>query len=279
MNRSFAVFILSYGRADRCYTYDTLRAQGYDGDIYLICSDDDATLDDYLSKFGDKVLVFNKRESQKGFDIGDNFDDDRVVVFARNKCFEFAAKLGVDFFIEMDDDYVDFQYRYQCGGKLLGCHLPLDAVFDLYFDFLILSGATCVALAQGGDFIGGVDGDFKKGYSRKLMNVYFCKTSSPFLFYGRLNEDTTTYALLGRQGVLFLTPYLFMAMQKQTQANAGGLSDIYRERGTYFKTFYSVMYAPSCVRVATMGDGHARIHHKVLSNFAYPKILSEKVRK
>ena len=275
-----AVFILSYGRPNRMYTYDTLRKQGYTGKIFVICSDDDKSLCEYKNKFGEKVIVFNKREVLSSFDIGDNFEDWRVVVFARNICFEVAKNLGLSHFIEMDDDYVDFVYRYEMNGNLKSKHLQLDKVFDVYFKFLEDSNAMCVALAQAGDFIGGLNSTtFKKGMLRKLMNVYFCDVKKPFKFYGRLNEDTTTYAHLGRQGVLFLTPMQFMIVQKETQSNPGGLSDIYREKGTYFKTFYSIMFEPSCVKIQSMGDSHARIHHKVIGNFAYPKILSESIKK
>ena len=279
-NEKYAVFILTFGRADRVYTEKTLRRYGYTGDIYYICSDDDPQIASYKSRFGKNVIVFNKKETLSKFDIGDNFDDDRVVVFARNICFEVAQSLGLKYFIEMDDDYVDFCFREERHGKLKGIYLNLDKVFKLYFNFLNKSKATCVALAQGGDFIGGVNSSaLKSKMLRKLMNVYFCDTKKPFKFYGRLNEDTTTYAVLGRQGVLFLTPLLFMCIQKQTQSNKGGLSEIYIERGTYFKTFYSVIFAPSCVKISTMGDGHECIHHKVLSNYAYPKILSERLKK
>lgn len=279
--RKYGVIILTFARAGRVYTETTLRKLGYTGEIYFVCSDDDKQLERYKQQYGNKVFVFNKKQALVNFDIGDNFNDDRVVVFARNICFDVAKHFGLDYFVEMDDDYVDFCYRYEESGKLKSKHLCLDKVFELYFSFLDKTKATCVALAQGGDFIGGADsGAFnRKKLLRKLMNVYFCDTKKPFKFYGRLNEDTTTYAMLGRQGVLFLTPLLFMCGQKETQSNEGGLSDIYIERGTYFKTFYSIIFAPSCVKVSTMGAGHNRIHHKVLGSFAYPKILNENVKK
>ena len=54
----------------------------------------------------------------------------------------------------------------------------------------------------------------------------------------------------------------------------GGWTEFYLEMGTYVKSFYSVMYNPSCVKVAEMGDKHKRIHHKVIWNNAVPKIIS-----
>ena len=180
----------------------------------------------------------------------------------------------------MDDDYVDFAYRVERDGVLKTINLPLDKVFSFYFDFLEASGAKCVALAQGGDFIGGVNsGTVKKGLLRKAMNVFFCDTKKPFKFKGRINEDVNTYSHFGRQGILLLTPMQFMIVQKQTQANSGGMAELYKDHGVYLKSFYSVMIEPSCVKVSAMGDGHLRIHHNVIDNYAYPKILSERLKK
>ena len=49
--------------------------------------------------------------------------------------------------------------------------------------FLDQTGAITVALAQGGDYIGGVDnGNFKKKLLRKAMNSFFCRTYYSGLF-------------------------------------------------------------------------------------------------
>lgn len=49
--------------------------------------------------------------------------------------------------------------------------------------------------------------------------------------------------------------------------------------GTYLKSFYSVMWAPSCVKIGAMGDTHKRIHHSITWDKCAPKILSEKWKK
>jgi hypothetical protein len=36
LRNDFCVFILTHGRADRVYTYKTIRNQGYTGPIYLV---------------------------------------------------------------------------------------------------------------------------------------------------------------------------------------------------------------------------------------------------
>ena len=45
------------------------------------------------------------------------------------------------------------------------------------------------------------------------------------------------------------------------------------------ESFYTVMYAPSCVQVGDMGRMNKRLHHKINWDNAVPKILSESYRK
>ena len=100
--------------------------------------------------------------------------------------------------------------------------------------------------------------------------------------FGRMNEDVNTYVTEGRRGKLFFTVLQAKIVQMQTQTNAGGMSDLYIDSGTYAKSFYTVMYAPSCVKVGTMGDHrspHYRIHHKINWNVTAPKILREQWKK
>ena len=102
----------------------------------------------------------------KTFDTADNFDDRRTVVYARNVCFDLAEKLGYEYFLELDDDYKSFEFRYPGDGKLKVKEVKqLDRAFDAMLDFLDETGALTVAFAQGGDLIGGVNsGNYRKDY-------------------------------------------------------------------------------------------------------------------
>lgn len=114
------------------------------------------------------------------------------------------------------------------------------------------------------------------------MNFFICSVDRPFLFEGRLNEDVNTYVRLGHTGRLFLTINQVQLNQNQTQAVAGGMTEAYLDAGTYVKSFYTVMYAPSCVQVGVMGDprsGNYRMHHAINWGRAVPCILREKHRK
>ena len=203
------------------------------------------------------------------------------VIYARNYCHTIAEEMGLIHFLVLDDDYNLFAHRYECNGKLLSCTTKrLDDIFMAMVKFLDQTGAITVALAQGGDYIGGVDnGNFKKKLLRKAMNSFFCRTDTPFKFYGRINEDTTMYVRYGETGHLIFTTMDFMLNQGQTQKNKGGLTEMYLDSGTYVKSFYSVMYSPSCVKVAAMGDKHMRMHHRVNWDCCTPKILNQRWKK
>lgn len=282
LRNDFCVFILSHGRADRIYTLKTILKEGYTGAWYVVIDNEDEQAQEYIKRCGEEhVVIFDKLQRALKTDTPDLSDDRRTIIYARNECFDIARQKGFRYFLELDDDYTDFQYRHEGNGKLLiDSATDLDALFEYMLQFLDDSKALTVAFAQGGDMIGGVNaGNFKKGLLRKAMNTFFCDTERPFQFVGRINEDVNTYTMLGNKGELFFTYTGFMITQKTTQKNAGGMTDVYLDKGTYTKSFYSVIYSPQAVKVGEMGDKHKRIHHLVNWDKCAPQILNEKWKK
>lgn len=282
--KDFVVFIFSHGRADNFKTLDTLKRQGYTGPLYIIIDNEDKTAARYYERFGNLVLMFDKAAAQSLFDVGDNFQDRRAVVFARNAAFGIAEKLGYTYFLQLEDDYNHFLHRLDSNGVATNKTRyvqDLDAVFSSMLDYYKSIPAKCIALAQGGDFIGGRDNGIYEaiGSRRKVMNTLFCSTERPFNFVGRLNDDVNTYTESGRRGNLFLTFPHVSIDQADSQTQKGGNSDIYLKYGTYVKSFTSVMYAPSCVKVRMMNANHQRLHHSVSWNNAVPQIVREELRK
>ncbi len=280
---SFAVFILTNGRPGNVVTYDTLRKSGYSGPIYLIVDDLDPTRKEYVEKFGREVIVFDKKASAETFDSGDNFADMRAIVYARNASFEIAKKLGISYFIQLDDDYTGFQYRFDekldYNPKTLR---NLDTVFAALMKFYIQSGADAIALAQGGDFIGGENASLAEGVrlKRKCMNSFFCSTDRQFSFVGRINEDVNTYTRLASTGKLFFTANHVNLNQLQTQSNPGGMTELYLDSGTYLKSFYSVIFQPSSVKIGILrGRAASRLYHQVSWKNTVPMILREALKK
>ena len=281
----FAIFILTHGRPTNIKTMATLKECGYTGRLYLVVDDEDKTLDKYIANFGkDRVVVFNKKEMADQVDEGNNFDERRTITHARNACFKIAKDLGIKYFMELDDDYISFEYRYvsRCGEKLKVHYVSnLDAVLGLYLEFYKATGFSSIAFAQGGDFIGGVENKYatKKPLIRKCMNSFICSTDRPFQFIGAMNEDVNTYVTLGSRGVLFGTIPMISLVQTATQSQKHGITDMYLRFGTYCKAFTTVMMHPSSVRISMMNTSNPRIHHLIKWQNTTPMIVSEQHRK
>ena len=285
-NNKFAAFVLSHGRANCVYTYQSLRDCGYTGNIYIIVDDEDEQLAEYKKRYKKQVIVFNKAKAWENVDYADTVDNKKTALPARNICFKLAKKLGLTHFIELDDDYTTFRYRFEDNGVLKSCRIKkLDRVFDVLCNFLNDTPANAICFAQGGDFVGGISSAvWKRKLARKAMNAFVCKTDRPFEFLGRINEDVTAYTRLTQQGYLFFTLADITIQPMPTQTLEGGVSDVYASQGTYTKSFYSVMFSPSCVKIASMGGasaGHCyrRIHHFVEWDKCAPCIISDKYRK
>ena len=244
--------------------------------------DQDSQREQYEHLYGDEVYVFNKAEAEKTTTAMDNFGEMKSIVFAHNACFGIAAELGYDYFVQLDDDYTSFGHRHDKEFKAVyRAAKDLDSVFESFLEFFDSTPIHSIAMAQGGDFIGGSDVQFEKQgirMLRKCMNSFICSTKRPFKFLGLLNDDVNTYVTEGIRGRLMFTALSFSLSQKATQSGKGGVTDIYLKYGTYVKSFYTVMLAPSCVKVAPMGDKHYRLHHRVSWNNAVPKIMRENIR-
>lgn len=275
----YAVFILTHGRPNKVKTVPALEKYGYTGDVYLVCDNLDPTLSEYQSIYGDQVIVFDKLEAQKITDSGDNFESKAAVVFARNAVKQIAKDLGLDYYIVLDDDYVQFRYMLDKNHdpcKKLHCIWNMDRVCDIMVEYLHNTPRmTSFAMAQTGEMMGGARRD-NTGPIRKVMNFFVFSTERDYEFMGKINEDVNLYVSHGFKGGLHLTTRRICLQQSQTQLNAGGLTDIYLELGTYIKSFYSVMYQPSCVSIKPMGISHRRLHHSIDWRHTVPKILNPK---
>lgn len=283
-NKDFCVFILTHGRPNNVKTLKTLHKCGYTGKTILVVDNEDKAADEYIKNYGkENVFVFNKKEMADAIDEGNNFDNRKVIIHARNVCFKIAKELNIKYFIQLDDDYTNFRYRfvnnkYTTSGSVKN----LNKYLDIYLDFFKKTNCMSIAFAQGGDFIGGESCGMISNYkynSRKAMNSFICSTDREFLFVGSINEDVNTYTTLGSRGNLFLTLPFIGLEQAATQSQQGGMTDAYLLSGTYVKSFHTVMMQPSSVKVAMMGFTSNRLHHRVKWNNTTPMIINEKHKK
>lgn len=280
-NRNFAVFILTHGRPDNVKTLQGLQKTGYTGKIHIVIDNEDARAEEYFERYGDIVLQFDKKAIAETVDEADTSGDRRSILYARHAAQRMAKEMGYTHMLQLDDDYADFRYRFIKNGKLTSYSVKnFDALCEATLEFLDASKALTIAWGQGGDMIGGIGNpNYKAGLRRKAMNSFFIRTDRYCNFRGRVNEDVNFYVSEGARGELIMSEYHVNVLQMQTQKNAGGMTDLYMSEGTYAKSFYSVMMAPSCVKIYPMGTANRRLHHKVDWNYAVPKILSQKHQK
>lgn len=287
MRKDFCIFILTNGRPDRVFTYNCLERAGYSGKVFIVIDDEDKTADAYRARFGDKVLQFCKADIAKQVDTGDNFDGRASTIYPRAAFWDLAKQNGCKYFLQLDDDYTAFQYYFDSNGNHLYrlAKKTLEQMIETMLDYFISIPAVTLAMAQGGDFIGGANEGEKPRLCRlrrKAMNVLFCSCDRPWNMFGRRNEDVNAYVCGNLRGQLFLTTMQAKITQVQTQKNKGIITDAYLESGTYIKSFYTVMYAPSCVQIGVLQDHrttNARIHHKINWHHCAPKILREEWKK
>ena len=273
-NKDFAVFILTHGRPDNVKTLSTLKKCGYTGNVYFIVDNEDKTIDTYIKNFGSEfVKVFDKKAIADEVDEGNNFDERRTITHARNACFKIAKEIGITYFVQLDDDYYYFGYRYDTGAKII---TNMDKVFEIMLNFYKSVNIKSIAFGQGGDHIGGFSGIKLK---RKCMNSFFCSTEREFQFIGAINEDVNTYTTLGNRGEVFFTFTNLQLDQKDTQSQTNGITDMYKRFGTYCKAFTTTMMHPSGVKVSMMNSNNVRIHHSIKWINTTPMIISDDHRK
>lgn len=284
---NFAIFILSHESPDKILTMNAIHKVGnYTGKWYIILDDEDKCIEQYKKNWGeDHILLYNKDEWEKKIDMMDMGGRRGITVFVRNACFELAKQIGVQYFMELDEDYSEICYR--CADKddpkILRnwrC-FSLDDVLEAMLDFFVENKQMkTLCMGQNGDLIGGTENfRFKQRIIRKAMNSFICDVERPFTFFGRMNDDVNAYCLHGSRGELFLTIMDACVSADSTQSHSGGMTEIYKADGTFKKSFYTVMCCPSSVKINIMGQAHFRIHHSINWETTVPKIISSKYKK
>ena len=270
----FVVFILTHGRPNNVKTYKLIRNRGYTGPVVFVLDNEDQTRSEYEKNFGkENIEIFDKKWYADRVDEGNNFDNRKVIIHARNACWDIARKLGYKYFIQLDDDYYSLGYRYDTGERKIH---NLDRVFEIVLDFYKSVPIKSIAFSQGGDHIGGFSGIKMK---RKCMNSFFCSVDRQFQFVGSINEDVNTYTSLGSRGEVFFTFTNINLSQGDTQTNSGGMSDQYAMSGTYVKSFHSVMMQPNSVKISMMNSKNIRLHHSIKWSNTTPMIIDPKHKK
>lgn len=277
MLNNFAIFILSHGRANDMETVKAIQNAGYTGKWFVVVDDLDSQQELYKEKYGDNVIVFDKKLWAEKTDTVTNTGELRSPVFARNAITEIAKEKGLKYYAEFDDDLKTFQFRYNDNGKLAGKPIKnLNEVIEVMLEFQEASGATSVGFASGGGFIGGTEGRFKQGILRSIHQAYILRTDKQIEFKGLLNEDGIATEFCNSTGRLAFELCLVTQTCPARSTNEGGLNELYKANDEYIRAFYSIIAFPNNLKIIQR-NGTITLQRK--TDTAMPKIISERWKK
>ena len=278
MRDDFAVFILSHGRAESQTTLKQLEIGNYSGKWYIIVDDLDDQKDQYIEKYGDHVIVFDKREQAKVTDTMSSKEELRSVVYARNKAYDIAEELGLKYFAQLDDDLNRLMYRFVEDGKLKSSQIrSMDMIFEAMIDFLEVSGAYSVGMCSANGLIGGAKNEkFQKRVLIELYQCFICKTNRRIKFVGILNEDDNACNLMSKVGKMTYAISDIMMTAPLRSTNSGGLNELYIDNDAYIRAFHSIIPTPAGLKIKAKGQNVTLVRS---AKNLFPKIISESWKK
>lgn len=273
----YGVFIPTHGRAKSQVTMNMLLDCGFTGDIWLVCDNLDDSLDEYIELYGDRVLVFDKRDWAMRTDRLTNEVELGTVLYARNYIQWVGEQKGYDVIGVFDDDLDSFSIRYELDGRLQ-THLMEDGMDDLIagiIEFVLDGNIMAMSLAHNGGYFGGLEGEFKEGLTRNPSGAWFMNLTEklPQCFRGIVNEDSIYVRDAGRVGGLVFKLMDVMFSTPKRGTNEGGHSEMYSEMSKYIHSSYVKIASPSTMSM--LDDGGRRTNRKAI----HSEIISERWRK
>ena len=274
------VYIISKGRP-QCRTAQTLERIKFPGEWFIVCGTNDETLDQYIERWGGRVLTFDFEKQLETTDTMDPFGFGEMASGAcpvRNATRGISRERGELRHWQLDDDYTGFQIFDSKTGK----RPTVKDGAELYerMERIAEFGHEC-GLANVGFTPAGIAASREnaRNYSPRVFNAHNMP-SDPELFVrwvGRMNDDLINAINVYRTGRGPEFSFNFVSMNMPaTQSENGGLSELYREEGTVRKTAYAVMAAPGAVKLV---ERFGRYHHAVDWKFLVPKIVHSKYRR
>lgn len=275
---SFAIFILTNGRSGKQMTYDYLREHGYDGLIYLVVDDLDSQKDEYVQKYGDEVIIFDKQDWAEKTDRVHNMVELRTVTYARNFTIELAKRSGIQYYAMLDDDFSSFSIRYEDDGSLKGKAVEdMNSVFRAYVQYMYDCDITISGFGGAGSYIGGLHSQYSDGITGNVAGAFIMNGELlEHDFRGYVNEDVI-FALdtlsVGHK-VFRILDVMYSTPQRGT--NEGGHAGMYESQETYIQdSIVNITHPTKVAMLSKDGEFKSRLSW----SSATPKILAERWRK
>lgn len=272
------IYIISKGRP-QCTTAKTLKKIKYPGEWFIVCGNNDETLEEYKKNWGDKVIVFDWYDEITRTNTLDNFGFEKKASGAcpvRNATRRISEERGELRHWQFDDDYNSFA-RYDVRenkNKAIRDGAVLFSTMYRIAEYGLLTSMQnigfCLSTAEA------IPSNRKK-FNRRIFNAHNMP-SDPKLFVpwvGRMNDDTINAINVWRLGGYEMQlKYLSIGM-KPTQQEKGGLTEMYNADGTVRKTAYCFLLAPAATKLVIK---FGRYHHAIRWDKLVPKLVHEKWR-
>ncbi len=271
------IFIPSYHRPYNLKTVRYFLKIGWDTKkIHLFIdseADDRADYEAVAKKNGINLYIFDMDEARRRYDYVHRASvSRRSAGQARNMFYDYAKKLGIEFFMIQDDDTTGYQVKNY--GKYLRKATLEDIMitFENIKNFMYKRHIGCFGISQTGDFIGGIN---KKLLRNKVMNTTFILTK--YIYRGERgvqDDDTSQFATIMNEGLFTgsLADGIVLSQTGSCKAK-GGLTDLYNECKLLNKALVTVIQYPSAIFAERQEKNGGRLHHHIVSRYLYPRIL------
>lgn len=271
---NFAVMICTHGRPDRQLTFETLRKSGYTGKIILIVDDEDKSKSDYVHRYNNDVVVFNKQRYIDKSDTGTNEDQRKCILYAKNFCEDYAKELNFDAFVIADDDIRKFRYRYIENDKLKGLDVKdLDSAINLYIEFMLNNDITATGFGITQFYFTGLhtfDNDNMQKY-RIPYNFVFRNPKFDVNWMSWFGEDIITAVHYNKVGQVWIAlPFVHQEIVALATAD-GGMKDTYDSNSDVRLAMQNVMYLPTELKAYRYKDKYMA---SIVRDKAFPKLIS-----
>lgn len=278
MRDDTAIFIITHQRADKQLTLKMLESCGYSGRVYLVVDDMDGQIVEYRKRYGDKVLVFNKKRYAESVDTHINKFGMSSALFARNACVDMAKDMRLKFYFVCDDDIRWTYFKDARTGKMVTTKITdMEGILSGLVKFMENTSVHAVAFADNGAYIGGVNSEVRKGVKYTLTKFMLYRTSNPVEYESIIWEDQAScYRDLGKGKIDFSIMFLSAATPPNEKAS-GGCSEMYRQSTDYMNPFMVLLGRPDCVTITPGKRGKFRMRTK--QSALHPMILNEMHRK
>ena len=271
------VFIPSYHRADNLKTVKYLEKIDYDmKHVYVFIDDEANDRERYKAvakQYGFRLVVFDMTEARKRFDYVHRASASRRSAGqARNMFQDYAKKKCIEWYVVMDDDTKEFQFRVKGVYVHTASGDTVKRTFEMIAEMMRRQRIGLFGVSQTGDFYGSL---YLSMMRRKVMNVTFYDTR--FIYRGERgvqDDDTSQFAGVLNEGLFTGSLADGINLQQTVSATAkGGLTDLYNECKLYNKAMVTPIQYPSAIRAERQVMNGGRIHHRIDYKYLAPRLM------